>query len=105
MSAHTITGTQRPVGRCIPAAAIRQIINMNTFSPSRGVAHQQQNYRSKTKSKHMRMTVKASSATNDLGIESVGGIRTEVEAAIEAALDNCLTETDVGIGKKYRVML
>ncbi|KAG7675229.1 hypothetical protein Ndes2526B_g08094 [Nannochloris sp. 'desiccata'] len=50
----------------------------------------------------MRIEVQASSATNDLGIESVGGIRPEVEAAIEAALDNCLTETDVGIGKKYR---
>jgi hypothetical protein len=53
----------------------------------------------------MRVAVQASAATNNLGIESVGGIRPEVEAAIEAALDNCLVETDVGIGKKYRVRL
>jgi hypothetical protein len=47
--------------------------------------------------------VHTSAAAKDLGIESVGGIRPEVEAAIEAALDKCLIETDVGIGKKYRV--
>lgn len=103
MSGHLITGNQRPVGLCIPAAATRQNLNINFFSLSRGGDNQKQNYRGKTQSKYMRIEVQASSATNDLGIESVGGIRPEVEAAIEAALDNCLTETDVGIGKKYRV--
>ena len=45
----------------------------------------------------------ASSTASDLGIESVQGIRPEVDAAIAAALPHCLTETDLGIGKKYRV--
>jgi hypothetical protein len=45
------------------------------------------------------------SATGDLGIESVGASRPEVEAAIQAALGACLTETDLDIGKKYRVRM
>jgi len=100
MSGHLITGTKMPVGHCIHT---RQIKNNNTFSLSRKGVNQHRNYCSKPQCKFMRMSVQASSATNDLGIESVGGIRTEVETAIEAALNNCLIETDVGIGKKYRV--
>ena len=38
-------------------------------------------------------------------IESVGQLRPEVEEALEAALDNCLTDTDLGMGKKYTASL
>ena len=36
-------------------------------------------------------------------IEAIGGISSEIDAAISLALDNCLTETDLGIGTKYEV--
>jgi hypothetical protein len=35
----------------------------------------------------------------------VGQLRPEVEEALEAALDNCLTDTDLGMGKKYTASL
>lgn len=37
------------------------------------------------------------------GIEPIGGVRPEIDAAVQGALDHCLTETDLGMGKKYRV--
>ena len=37
------------------------------------------------------------------GIEPIGGVRPEIDAAVQGALDICLTETDLGMGKKYRV--
>jgi hypothetical protein len=100
MPGHLITGTQRPAGLCIPVAATRQFlkINKSTLQGTAPAPRQNSPY-----SKPMRMMVHTSAAAKDLGIESVGGIRPEVEAAIEAALDKCLIETDVGIGKKYRV--
>ena len=101
MSGQLITGTQRPVGLCIPPAITRRIPSIRNYSLSGRITVPQNSTRASPRS--TRMEIKASAAANDLGIESVGGIRPEVEAAIEAALDNCLTETDVGIGKKYRV--
>ena len=43
----------------------------------------------------------ARASSSGMAIESVGGVRPEVDAAIRAALGSCLTETDLGIGKKY----
>ena len=40
---------------------------------------------------------------SDFIIESVTGVRREIDAAVEAALDRCLTDTDLGMGNKYRV--
>lgn len=37
------------------------------------------------------------------GIEPIGGVRPEIDVAVQGALDRCLTETDLGMGKKYRV--
>lgn len=34
-------------------------------------------------------------------IESVGAVRPDVETAIQQGLDDCITATDLGIGKKY----
>jgi len=36
-------------------------------------------------------------------IEAVDGIRPEVDAAISAALNSCITETNLGVGKQYIV--
>ena len=36
------------------------------------------------------------------GVESIAGLRPEVDAAILAALDATLTETDLGLGRKYK---
>lgn len=47
--------------------------------------------------------VRASAAAPAGGIEAVGGVRPEIDAAIAAALDSCITETDLGMGKKYKV--
>lgn len=47
--------------------------------------------------------VRASAAARAGGIEAVGGVRPEIDAAIAAALDRCVTETDLGMGKKYKV--
>lgn len=35
------------------------------------------------------------------GIERAEGVRTELDAVIATALDQCLTDTDLGMGKKY----
>ena len=45
----------------------------------------------------------AAPAAGGLEIEAVEGIRPEVDDAIAAALDHCLTATDLGIGKQYVV--
>lgn len=37
------------------------------------------------------------------GIEPIGGVRPEIDAAVGAALDHCLTQTDLGMGQKYTV--
>lgn len=37
------------------------------------------------------------------GIEAVEGVRPEIDAAVASALDHCITDTDLGIGKKYKV--
>lgn len=37
------------------------------------------------------------------GIEAVGGMRPEIDGAIQQALSQCLTDTDLGMGKKYKV--
>jgi hypothetical protein len=42
-------------------------------------------------------------ATDDAQIESVEGIRSEVDAAIRSAIGACLTETDLGLGTRYVV--
>jgi len=36
-------------------------------------------------------------------IEAIEGVSSEIDAAISLALDNCLIETDLGIGTKYEV--
>lgn len=36
------------------------------------------------------------------GIEAVGGVRPEIDAAVLQALGQCLTDTDLGMGKKYK---
>ncbi|KAL4448091.1 hypothetical protein ABPG75_005310 [Micractinium tetrahymenae] len=46
--------------------------------------------------------VRASAAAPAGGIEAVGGVRPEIDAAIAAALDRCITDTDLGMGKKYK---
>ncbi|PSC76321.1 Phosphoribosylaminoimidazole-succinocarboxam ide chloroplastic [Micractinium conductrix] len=45
--------------------------------------------------------VAAAAAPSAGGIEAVSGVRPEVDAAIAAALDRCVTESDLGMGKKY----
>lgn len=47
--------------------------------------------------------VAAAAAPSAGGIEAVSGVRPEVDAAIAAALDRCVTESDLGMGKKYTV--
>ena len=46
------------------------------------------------------MSVRAAAAE---GVEAVTGVRPEVDAAIQAALHATLTETDLGMGRKYKV--
>ncbi|PRW59335.1 Phosphoribosylaminoimidazole-succinocarboxam ide chloroplastic [Chlorella sorokiniana] len=47
-----------------------------------------------------RAAVRAAAAA--AGIEPIGGVRPEIDAAVQDALSHCLTETDLGMGKKYR---
>ena len=47
--------------------------------------------------RHLAVQAAASAA----GIEAVGGVRPEIDAAVQQALDQCLTDTDLGMGKKY----
>ena len=47
--------------------------------------------------RHLAVHAAASAA----GIEAVGGVRPEIDAAVQQALDQCLTDTDLGMGKKY----
>lgn len=84
-----------PVGVCAP----RPVARIAGCSPRSGLSRP---ISGAADTRTNRMMTHAS-ATGDLGIESVGASRPEVEAAIQAALGNCLTETDLGIGKKYRV--
>lgn len=52
------------------------------------------------RSKRRASPVLAAAAT---GIEAVGGVRPEIDAAVLQALGQCLTDTDLGMGKKYKV--
>ena len=95
------TAQHRPVGARIPQNFAA--ISNNKSTISRQIA-------SKSPSLHPHQSISRpimthASSSSDLGIESVGGIRPEVDAAIQAALDNCLTETDLGNGTKYRVRM
>ena len=91
----SITRPQRFAGLCIP--------NLNRTNPCVSQNIGIYTHYNKTQITSSKRIMAHASASSDLGIESVGGIRPEVEEAIQAALVNCLTETDLGIGKKYRV--
>lgn len=91
----SIGSAQRPAGPFILNTA-RPISNI---SCNLGV----QMPRQRTYNGSARHVITHASAASDLGIESVGDARPAVEEAIQAALNNCLTETDLGIGRKYRV--
>jgi hypothetical protein len=54
-------------------------------------------------SKRRRVSTAARASQSAPGIEAVSGVRPEVDAAISAALGNCLTQTDLGVGNKYTV--
>lgn len=76
------------VARAQPAAARRP-----TSSWRRGAGRPQRGARAT-------VAVRAAAAA---GIEPIGNVRPEIDAAVQRALDRCLTETDLGMGKKYRV--
>ncbi|KAI8107849.1 hypothetical protein M9435_002876 [Picochlorum sp. BPE23] len=44
---------------------------------------------------------RSSSFEKDVGIECMEGLRPEVDHAVDRGIDNCLTYTDLGVGKKY----
>jgi len=46
---------------------------------------------------------RSSSFEKDVGIECMEGLSPEVDHAIDRAIDNCLTCTDLNVGKKYEV--
>jgi hypothetical protein len=46
---------------------------------------------------------RSSSFEKDVGIECMEGLRPEVDHAVDRGIDNCLTYTDLGVGKKYEV--
>ena len=49
------------------------------------------------------LSLPRASALRSSQIESVGAARPDVEAAIQKALSACLTDTNLGVGKKYKV--
>jgi hypothetical protein len=49
-----------------------------------------------------RAAAAAAAASAPGGVEAVAGLRPEIDAAVTAALGSCLTETNLGVGKKYR---
>lgn len=53
--------------------------------------------------KHSSTIITHASIAGNAEIETIGGIRPEIDEAIKAALNNCLTETNLDIGKKYTV--
>lgn len=77
-----------------PSAAWRRPANtvsaLNTASSQRVPAPQRGQRR-----------VAVQAAASAAGIEAVGGVRPEIDAAVQQALDQCLTHTDLGMGKKY----
>ncbi len=50
-----------------------------------------------------RDSLKIHAAASSSAVEAVSGIRPEVNAAIAAAINDCIVDTELGIGKKYRV--
>ena len=52
---------------------------------------------------NMTWRCRSSSFENDVGIECMEGLSPEVDHAVDRAIDNCLTYTDLGVGKKYEV--
>lgn len=42
-------------------------------------------------------------SNKSIEIEAIEGLSSETDAAISLALENCLTETDLGIGTRYEV--
>ena len=73
------------------AAGQRSASGSSSSSSSKRMPAPQRNGR------HLAVQAAASAA----GIEAVGGVRPEIDAAVQQALDQCLTDTDLGMGKKY----
>lgn len=97
---HALSGTSTHQGSpvCGPLDHVRS--SSAGLQRSTQCAPRAGNYR------HLRnIFLNAAMSGSDLTIESVAGVRPEIDSAVDAALDRCLTDTDLGMGKKYRVSI